>query len=181
MGQQPLVGKDLRIIEASQSQTHRNLLDFSGREISPTQRLPPDNKQRPQKRDNHTSCWNRTRNSTKRPPANPRLRPRGHWDRPFNYLLAHHTTNTGINNHKWWITWLAKYLKNYLLFGWLESNSWQELRSYVRQQAEPGPASKFTFQGIKWPEPETKRLVFTLGLHTACVPHMHSRLKVEAQ
>ena len=75
---------------------HRTLLDTSGLEISPTQRLPPDNTQHPQQRDIYIPSRIRIRNSAKRAAGNPRLSPRGHWDRPFRYLLANHTTNTGV-------------------------------------------------------------------------------------
>ena len=174
------MGKNLRIIEASQPETHRNLLNSSGREISPTQRLPPDNIHS-QRRDIHNSSLNRTRNSIKLAAANPRLRQGGHWDRPFRYSIANHKRNAGVHNHKLWITWLAKYLQNYLLFGWRSLILGRSWYPYVRQEAEPGPISEVTFQGIKWPEPETKRLVSTLGLHTSCLPHTHSLLNVEAQ
>ena len=75
MAQQPLLGKDLHIIEASQTQTHRTLLDTSGLEISPTQRLPPDNTQHPQQRDIYIPSRIRIRNSAKRAAGNQRLDP----------------------------------------------------------------------------------------------------------
>ena len=61
--------------------------------------------------DAKTSTWQHTTSATERHPypqldSNPQFRkascrkptprPRGHWDRPFRYLLANHTTNTGL-------------------------------------------------------------------------------------
>ena len=76
--------------------------------------------------DAETSTWPHTTSITERHPyphpdsnpqfrkascRNPRLRPRGHWDRPFRYLLANHSANTRVHNHKLWTTWLVHYLK----------------------------------------------------------------------
>jgi hypothetical protein len=48
---------------------------------SPSQRPLPDNTQHSQETDIHALGGIRTRNPSKRGAADPRLRPRGHWDR----------------------------------------------------------------------------------------------------
>jgi hypothetical protein len=62
--------------------------DSSGRVISPTQRPLPDNTQHSQERDIHTPGGIRTHNPSKRTAADPRLRPRGHWDRVVNSVYT---------------------------------------------------------------------------------------------
>ena len=52
-----------------------------GRVISPTQKPPPDNAQLPQETNIHVSCGIRTPNPSKWAAVDPRLRPRGRWDR----------------------------------------------------------------------------------------------------
>ena len=52
-----------------------------GEVIGPLQSSLPDNTQHSQQTDIHASGGIRTRNSSKRAGAAPRLRPRGHWDR----------------------------------------------------------------------------------------------------
>jgi len=49
--------------------------------ISPSQRPLPGNTQHSQQTDIHVTCGIRTHNPSKRAAAEPRLRPRGHWDR----------------------------------------------------------------------------------------------------
>jgi hypothetical protein len=63
------------------TQTRRTQYDSSGRVIIPTQRPPPDKPQHSQERGIHASGGIRTRNRSKPAAADPRLRPRGHWDR----------------------------------------------------------------------------------------------------
>jgi len=50
--------------------------------ISQTQRSILDNTQNSQETDINAPDGIRTRNPSKRAAANPRLRPRGHWDQP---------------------------------------------------------------------------------------------------
>jgi hypothetical protein len=52
----------------------------SGRVINPTQRPLPDNTQHSQETNIHKSGWIRTRNPSKRPAADVRLRQRGYQD-----------------------------------------------------------------------------------------------------
>ena len=56
-----------------------------GQVISPTQRHLLDNIQHSQETDIHSPGGIQTHNSTKQATANPRLRPRGHWDRLSNF------------------------------------------------------------------------------------------------
>jgi hypothetical protein len=49
-----------------------------------TQRSLPDNTQHSQERNIHGPTGNRTRNPSKLAAADPRLRQRGHWDRPVD-------------------------------------------------------------------------------------------------
>ena len=60
---------------------HHTRYGSSGRVIGPTQRPLPDNTQHSQQRDVHTPGGIRTRNPSMRAAADPRLRPRGNWDR----------------------------------------------------------------------------------------------------
>ena len=64
-------------------QTHLDKSHLVGRVISPTHRPLPDNTQHPQKTNIHAPGGIRTHNTSKRAAADPRLRPRGHWDRHF--------------------------------------------------------------------------------------------------
>jgi len=57
--------------------------DSPGRVIGPSQRSLPDNTQYSQATDIHDTGAIRTRNPIKREAADPRFRPRGHWDRRF--------------------------------------------------------------------------------------------------
>ena len=80
------------------SQTHHTQWDSSGRVISPTQRPPPDNTQHSQHTNIHASGGIRTHNPSKEAAADPRLRPRGHWDRRIKSLVD--------TNKKW--SWSLK-------------------------------------------------------------------------
>jgi hypothetical protein len=59
----------------------RGAKDSSGRGTSPSQRPLPDNTQQSQETDIHNAGGIRTHNPSKRAAVDPRLRPRGHWDR----------------------------------------------------------------------------------------------------
>ena len=59
---------------------HHTRQDSSGRVISPSQRPLPDNTQHSKETDVRVFRGIRTRNPSKRTSADPRLRPRGHWD-----------------------------------------------------------------------------------------------------
>ena len=63
------------------TQTHHIQFDSSGRGIVPTQRPLPDNTQHSQQTDVHVSGGIRTRNSSTRAAADPRLGTHGHRDR----------------------------------------------------------------------------------------------------
>jgi hypothetical protein len=65
------------------TQTHDTRYDSSGSVISPTQRLLPDNTQHPQETDIHEPGKIQTRSPSKQAAAEPRLTPRGHWDRQY--------------------------------------------------------------------------------------------------
>jgi len=81
----PPVGHGLLIHELSRSHTttHHSRYDSSGRVISSSQRTLPDNTQHLQQTNIHTPGGIRTHNLKRRPAADRRLRPRGHWDRRF--------------------------------------------------------------------------------------------------
>jgi hypothetical protein len=64
------------------TQAHHTRWDSSGRVISPTQRNLPDNTQHSQETNIHDPGGIRIHGPSKRESADPRLRPRGHWDRP---------------------------------------------------------------------------------------------------
>ena len=55
--------------------------------ISPTLRLLPDNIQHSQETDNYATGGIQTRNPSKRLAPDPRLRPRGHWDRHSRIIV----------------------------------------------------------------------------------------------
>ena len=61
--------------------THHTRLDSSGRVTSSMHRPLPDNTQHSQKTDIHAPGGILIQNSSKRRAADPRLRPRGYWDR----------------------------------------------------------------------------------------------------
>jgi len=87
--QRPLVGQGLLIIEASRSHSGTpHSIGPSGGVISPSQRLLPDNKQHSRETDIHASGGVLTGDSSKRAAAGPRLRPRGHWERPRTFLRS---------------------------------------------------------------------------------------------
>ena len=69
------------------SYTRHKREDFLGWAISPTQGPLSDNTQHSQETDIHALGRIRTQNSSKRAAADPRLRPRGHWDRPAAFLF----------------------------------------------------------------------------------------------
>ena len=79
----PPVGHGLLIPEVSRSHTttHHSQQDSSGRVISPSHRLLPDNTQHSQQTDIRAPGWIRTHNLSRRAAADPRLRPRSHRDR----------------------------------------------------------------------------------------------------
>jgi hypothetical protein len=62
------------------TQTHHTRQYYSGRVISPTQRLLPDDTHHSQETDIHASGGIRTLNPSKRAAADVRHRSRGHWD-----------------------------------------------------------------------------------------------------
>jgi len=68
-------------VSRSHTTTHHSRLDSSGRVISPSHRPLPDNSQHSQQTNIHAPGRIRTRIPSKRAAADPRLRPRGHWDR----------------------------------------------------------------------------------------------------
>ena len=87
MAQQPQwaeVSSLSRIHDHTQTQHTRQ--DSSGRVISQTQKHLPDNTQHSQETDVHAPGGIRIHNSSKREAADPRLRPRGHWDRPSELI-----------------------------------------------------------------------------------------------
>jgi hypothetical protein len=78
MAQQPIVGQDLLIIEASRS----HVLDtpHSVGLLWTSDQPVADNTQHSHETDIHAACGIQTHNPSKRTAADPRLRPRGHWD-----------------------------------------------------------------------------------------------------
>jgi hypothetical protein len=86
---QPLVGQGLLNVEASRSHcdTHSVTYYYSGRMINPKQRPLLHNTHYSQETDIHASGGIRTHNPKKRVTADPRLHPRGHWDRKSVNLL----------------------------------------------------------------------------------------------
>jgi hypothetical protein len=91
MARQPLAGQDLLIFEASRLYHTRS--NYSGRVISPSQRLLTANTQHLQGTDIHASGGIRTLSPNKRAAAHPHLRPRGHQDRhllllPLTFLTV---------------------------------------------------------------------------------------------
>jgi hypothetical protein len=89
MARQPLVDQGLLIVDASRSHLDTaHLVDSSGRVITWTQKPLPDNTQHSQQTDIHAPGGIRTRNPSKRAAVDPRLRPRGHWDRPLRIYCS---------------------------------------------------------------------------------------------
>ena len=85
LAQQPPVGQGLLIHEfpRSHTTTHHSRQDSSGRVISSSQRPLPDSTQHSQQTFTPPSVI-RTHNLSRRAAAEPRLRPRGHWDQRRN-------------------------------------------------------------------------------------------------
>jgi len=82
MAQQPLVEKGLLIIEASRSHSDtKHTVRLFWTSDQPEERPLPDNIQQSEETDIYDAGGIRTRNSSRRATADPRLRPRGHWDR----------------------------------------------------------------------------------------------------
>jgi len=75
MAWNPIVGQGLRTLEASRSpsDTPHSIWLLYTSDQPDTQHL--------QQTDTHVPAGIRNRNPIKREPADPRLRPRGHWDR----------------------------------------------------------------------------------------------------
>ena len=96
--QQPTVGQGLLIHDVSRSHTttHHSQQDSSGRVISSSQRPLPYNTQHLQKTDIHAPGGIRTQNPSRTAAAYPRLRPRGHWDRPQVYIGQYNNNNHTI-------------------------------------------------------------------------------------
>jgi hypothetical protein len=88
--QQPPVGQCPLIIEASRSHSDTphsvGLLWTSDQPVAV--RPLPDNTQYSQQTNIHARDGIRTHNPRKRAAADPLLRPRGHWDRHYTYLLT---------------------------------------------------------------------------------------------
>ena len=79
----PYVGVCLLNVEVSRSHSDTpHLIGLFWRVIGPSQRPLPDNTQQTQETDIHALGGIRTNNPSKPTAADPRLRPRGHWDRP---------------------------------------------------------------------------------------------------
>ena len=76
------------------TQRHHARQEVSARVIGLTQRPLPDNAHHSQQKDIHVPGRIRMRNTSKRAAAEPRLRPRDHWDRhifptQFKFVLRH--------------------------------------------------------------------------------------------
>ena len=86
LAHQPPVGQDLLFHEVSRSNTttHHNRQEFSGRGISPSQRPLPNNTQHSQQTILAPGGV-RTHNLKRPAAADLRFRPRGHWDRPLDH------------------------------------------------------------------------------------------------
>ena len=79
MARQPLVGQGLFTVEALRSHSDTPIL--SRVPLDESQKPLPDNTQHSQETDVRDPGGIRTRSPTKRAAADPRLIPRGHWDR----------------------------------------------------------------------------------------------------
>ena len=75
--------------------------DSSGREIGPSQRPVPDNTQYSQETNIHASGGIRTRDPSRRPAADPCLRPLGHWDRLQLILILQNTHESHFLQNSW--------------------------------------------------------------------------------
>jgi hypothetical protein len=75
------------VMSLDHTRRHHKRWDSSGRVISPSQRLP-DSTQHSQGTNIHDPGGILTWNPSKRAAADPRLGPRGHWNRPFVVLHA---------------------------------------------------------------------------------------------
>ena len=80
-----------------QTQTPDSLYDSTGRVISPMQEPLPDNIQHLDETDTDVPGGIRTHNSSNRTATDPRLKPRGNWDRLL-WLIEEQTRNT----EHWW-------------------------------------------------------------------------------
>jgi hypothetical protein len=102
VAQRPLVVQGLLIAEVSRSYSDTlhsvGLLWTSGQPVAETSAR--NNTQHPRETDLHVPCGIRTRNPSKRAVADPRLKPRGHWDR-------HRTL---------FVTWIVKFVPQYYVF-----------------------------------------------------------------
>jgi hypothetical protein len=87
MTQQPLVGQGLFIVKASRSHSDTaHMVRLLWTSDQPNAKYLPDNTQHSEDAKFHASGGIRTNNSSKRAAANPRLRPRGHWNRRNFYV-----------------------------------------------------------------------------------------------
>jgi hypothetical protein len=73
--------------------------DSSGRVISQAQRPLPDNTQHSQETNIHAPGGIRTHNLSKRAVADPRLRPRGHWDGLSSFNTVRETGKLSFHSH----------------------------------------------------------------------------------
>ena len=97
----------LNLITVNHTHTHTHTFthqNFSGRGIGPSQRPLPDSTHQPQETNTHAPFGIRTRNPSKRAAAAPRIRPRGHQDRPvynlhFNTFAASYLNTQGLIIH----------------------------------------------------------------------------------
>ena len=78
-------------------QAHRSRLDSSGKVINPTQRPVPDNTHNRQTPVHPVGCEPTI--SSRLAAADPRLRPRGHWDRPYYIYRDQHNTRNRLIKH----------------------------------------------------------------------------------
>jgi hypothetical protein len=85
MAQQPPLGHGLLVGEASRPHSDKQQWVGLWTSYQPVPETRPllDNTQHSQETDIHAAGRNRACNSSKREAADPRLRPRGHWDRPM--------------------------------------------------------------------------------------------------
>ena len=104
MARQPLVCQSLLIIEASRShpRRHTTMIKISQRSLT-------NNTQHPKGKNIHSPCGIRTPNPSKRSAADPRLRPRGIWDRQPHIYGMH------LNSVKNEQTWTRIKLNNKIL------------------------------------------------------------------
>ena len=85
LGSRPL---PLRGLRDHTHWAHHTRQDSSERAVSPSQRPLRDNTQHSQQTGIHAPGGIRTHNPSKRTTADPRLRPRGHWDRQCKVVLV---------------------------------------------------------------------------------------------